>query len=135
MWLRDTTAGDIALANHWRQVYQTTVDQKIKGTAFQKMRYFTRHPDVKPFASAYFWAPFIYRPRAILNKIRPVPPRPGRSRKRPLAQTSLPRPRQVCFRAGASIPHSLMRVSANLAFGRRVSESYRRTAPTGSDAV
>jgi hypothetical protein len=32
----------------------------IKRTAFQKMRYFTRHPDVKPFASAYSWAPFIY---------------------------------------------------------------------------
>jgi CHAT domain-containing protein len=58
IWLRDTTAGKMALADHWRQVYQTTSDQETKKAAFRNMRYFTRHPAVKPFASPYFWGPF-----------------------------------------------------------------------------
>jgi CHAT domain-containing protein/tetratricopeptide (TPR) repeat protein len=60
IWLRDTTAGEMALAEQWRQVYQTTADQTIRKTAFRNTRYFARHPEVKPFASPYFWAPFTF---------------------------------------------------------------------------
>jgi CHAT domain-containing protein len=58
LWLRDATAGDLNLAERWAEVYRTTTGSEARRRAFAAMRYFMRHPEDRPFASSYYWAPF-----------------------------------------------------------------------------
>jgi CHAT domain-containing protein len=58
IWLRDSSAGALDLADQWKQVYQTTPDQEVKRKAFSSMRYYASHPEDRPFSSPYYWAPF-----------------------------------------------------------------------------
>jgi CHAT domain-containing protein/tetratricopeptide (TPR) repeat protein len=60
IWLRDGTAGEMSLADQWRQMYRVAADQEVKKMAFSNYRYFERHPQVKPFTSPYFWASFTF---------------------------------------------------------------------------
>ena len=56
LWLRDTTARDLALADYWAQIYKASGQRDAK--SFQAMRYYQAHPDAIPFAHPYHWAAF-----------------------------------------------------------------------------
>ena len=60
IWLRDSSAGALDLADQWKQLYQTTPDHEVKRKAFWGMHYCGKHPEDKPFSSPYYWAPFTF---------------------------------------------------------------------------
>ncbi len=60
LWLRDSTADSLDLANRWRQVAKTTRQPELGETARENADYFATHKDVTPFSSPYFWAGFTY---------------------------------------------------------------------------
>jgi CHAT domain-containing protein/tetratricopeptide (TPR) repeat protein len=60
IWLRDNSAADLALADQWKQVYQTTTDREVERTALWGMHYHAKHAKDKPFSSPYYWAPFTF---------------------------------------------------------------------------
>jgi CHAT domain-containing protein len=56
LWLRDTTAQEVALADIWQQIYRTSGQRDAQ--AFRAMRYYRSHPDERPFAHPEYWAAF-----------------------------------------------------------------------------
>ena len=57
-WLRQATAAELELADHYAQLYRESGDQD-QG-ALQKTHHYRAHPDEVPFAHAYYWAPFTF---------------------------------------------------------------------------
>jgi len=55
-WLRDATAGELRLADHYQRLYRRTPNQGFA----RKFRRYRSAPDVRPFADPYYWAPFVF---------------------------------------------------------------------------
>lgn len=54
LWLRDGTAAEFGLADHWREVYEAS--DPPDPLAFRLMRYFRANSQLRPFSSPYYWA-------------------------------------------------------------------------------
>jgi CHAT domain-containing protein len=57
-WLRGATAAEMALMEHYAQQFQSSRQNDTH--AWQMMRYYRKHPDVKPYTHSYYWAAFVY---------------------------------------------------------------------------
>jgi CHAT domain-containing protein len=57
-WLRDTTAGELGLAERWEEIYQTTANPERRRKAFKRMRDFRHDPQKRSYAHPYHWAAF-----------------------------------------------------------------------------
>jgi CHAT domain-containing protein/tetratricopeptide (TPR) repeat protein len=57
-WLRDATAGETKLAEHFERRYQDS--GRRDAAALRSMRTFRANPEVKPFAHPYYWAGFVF---------------------------------------------------------------------------
>jgi CHAT domain-containing protein len=55
--LRSATAGELELGTCWERVYEASAGSDAE--AFQRARYFKRHPSVQPFREPYYWAAFV----------------------------------------------------------------------------
>jgi CHAT domain-containing protein len=58
LWLRDSTAGEMRLAERWYEVYKTTADPNRAVRAIKAKKTCELHPDTRPFRHPYYWAPF-----------------------------------------------------------------------------
>jgi CHAT domain-containing protein/tetratricopeptide (TPR) repeat protein len=58
LWLRDGTASEMKLAQHWEERAHA-VDPPDR-EAFAMARYYRAHPDVVPYAAPYYWAGFTF---------------------------------------------------------------------------
>ena len=58
LWLRDSTAGELKLAEHFQQLSLATA--RPDRDAYRTARYFEKHPDVQPYDHPYYWAPFVF---------------------------------------------------------------------------
>jgi CHAT domain-containing protein len=55
--LRSATAGELELGTCWERVYEASAGSDAE--AFQRARYFKRHPSVQPFREPDYWAAFV----------------------------------------------------------------------------
>jgi CHAT domain-containing protein/tetratricopeptide (TPR) repeat protein len=56
LWLREATAQEMALADYWEQLNQTSA--RRDANAYRWMRYYRAHPDARPYVHPYYWAAF-----------------------------------------------------------------------------
>jgi len=55
-WLRNATAERLKLAEHWAQVHRTTANAGLEKVAFTSIRYYSLHPQERPFLHPFHWA-------------------------------------------------------------------------------
>jgi CHAT domain-containing protein len=58
VWLRDSTAAEMRLAERWYEVKKTTADPNLAVRAIKAAKACELHPDRRPFRHPYYWAPF-----------------------------------------------------------------------------
>ena len=58
LWLRDSTAGEMKLADRYERLYRTS--GRRDAAALRWLRYYRVNPDVKPFEHPYYWAGFVF---------------------------------------------------------------------------
>jgi CHAT domain-containing protein len=56
LWLRNTTAGELKLAERWNEVYRATADPNLAARAISAANTWKLHPDRRPFSHPYHWA-------------------------------------------------------------------------------